>query len=96
MAVHTETAEVVGLEEELAIKSGDVSRQMVCRKGVKAYVISERGAVFKFPDDGRKRYFNALDGLPPQVASEGRSDQGAPRSSGSTSGAWTGVAGVPP
>lgn len=61
---YTETVEVVGLEEELAINPGDVGRQMVCRKGVKAYVIVERGAMFKFPDDGRKRYFNALDGLP--------------------------------
>lgn len=32
------------------------------RLGVKARVISERGAVFKFPDDGRRRYFSALGG----------------------------------
>lgn len=33
------------------------------RLGVKARVISERGAVFKFPDDGRRRYFSALGRL---------------------------------
>lgn len=62
---YTETVEVLdGLKEELVVKSGDVSRRTVCRKGVKACVIFERGAMFKFPDDGRKRYFSALDVLP--------------------------------
>lgn len=32
------------------------------RLRLKARVISERGAVFKFPDDGRQCYFSALEG----------------------------------
>lgn len=55
------------LEEELIIKSGDVGESTVSRKGVKACVVLERGAMFKFPDDSRKRYFNALDCLPSNV-----------------------------
>lgn len=46
---------------------GGAGRRMRCRKGVKACVILERGAMFEFPDDGRNRYFDALDGLPPTV-----------------------------
>lgn len=45
------------------------------RKGVKARVVLARGAMFEFPDDGRKkkkRYFNALDFLSP-VSSRDRS-----------------------
>lgn len=42
----------------------------VSRKGVKACVVLERGAMFKFPDDSRKRYFNALDRLPSNVLDE--------------------------
>lgn len=44
---------VDGLKEDHVIKSSEVGRQMVCGKGVKACVILERGAMFKFPDDGR-------------------------------------------
>lgn len=48
--LYTKTVEVVhGLKEELVVRSGDVGGQMVGRKGVKACVILERGAVFKFP-----------------------------------------------
>lgn len=45
------------------------TKHKVCRKGVKACVILERGAKFKFPDDG---YFNALDFLPCNPSVQGR------------------------
>lgn len=41
---------------------------MVNKKGVKACVL-ERGAMFKFPDDSRKCYVDALDSLLCNVSS---------------------------
>lgn len=58
--IHTQRQVEVLMVEELFTISGP-GKFRVCRKGVKACVISERGAMFKFPDDG---YFNALDCLP--------------------------------
>lgn len=48
------------------------------RKGVKARVVLARGAMFEFPDDGRKRYFNALDFLSSCHRKTGVAHQGAP------------------
>lgn len=82
-SLYTKTVEVFkGLEEELIIKSSDMGERIVSRKGVKACVVLERGAMFKFPDDSRKRYFNALDYLPSNVITsfifqrKGAADQG--------------------
>ena len=54
-SLYTKTIGVInGLEKELVMKSVDAGGRMVSRKGIKACVVSERGAMFKFPDDSRK------------------------------------------
>lgn len=65
---YTKTVEVInGLEEKLVVQSSDEGERMVSKKGVKACVVLERGAMFIFPDDSRKCYLSALDCLPSKV-----------------------------